>query len=257
MSHVKLEVRDSVAFVTLSRPPVNAVNQDMYREIRDLFLSITTLVPLARVVVLHGDGKHFCGGNDLHEFETLDPTNAAERMREVREAFFAVSDCPLPVVGAVSGVALGTGLALAASCDFVVAADDAKFGVPELSVGVLGGARHLARLVPLPILRWMYFTADPITANRLAALGGVIAVVPTHDLLSEATKIALRVARHSLTALQHAKDALNTIESMALKPGYEYEQSLTCAFAGHPDSREAVRAFFERRDPVYGRKEVA
>lgn len=250
-THLTCTVEDNVAFVTFVRPPVNAVNQEMYREIRDFFGSIDEQAPGARVVVLTGDGDHFCGGNDLHEFETLDPSNAPERMREVREAFFAISDCPLPVVGAVRGVALGTGLAIAASCDFVVAAEGAKLGLPELSVGVLGGARHLARLVPLPVLRWMFFTADPVGVERLAELGAVIAVVPPDRLLDEARTVARRVARHSSPALRHGKNALNAIESMELKLGYEYEQSLTCEFSDHPDSKEAVRAFFERREPAY------
>lgn len=249
---VRCEDRGLVVEVTLARPPVNAVTQAMYREIREVFSGLRDEAPDSRVAILSGEGSHFCGGNDLHEFETLDPSNCAGRMLEVRRAFWAIYDCELPVIAAVRGAALGTGLAIAASCDFVVAAEGAQFGLPELSVGVLGGARHLARLVPEPVVRWLFYSADPLPAEELARLGGLIDVVPETELLERARARAERIARHSPAALLLAKRALNTIESMDLKPGYEFEQSLTCELCGHPDAKEAVRAFFGRREPQYG-----
>jgi enoyl-CoA hydratase len=101
----------AVAVVTLDRPPVNAVSQAMYAEIRDLFGRLDEVLPGVKAVVLTGAGRHFCAGNDLDEFLTLDEINAAGRMRLVRDAFAAIYDCPVPVIGAVRGAALGTGLA--------------------------------------------------------------------------------------------------------------------------------------------------
>ena len=103
-----------------------------------------------------------------------------------RGAFAAIYDCPVPVIGAVRGAALGTGLAIAASCDVVVAGESARFGTPEVSVGVMGGARHLARLIPQPIVRAMYFTADPWPASDLVQFGSVLRVVPASSSSSEA-----------------------------------------------------------------------
>jgi enoyl-CoA hydratase len=249
-SFLRWKVEDSIATVWLSRPPVNAVNQEMYREIEALFGDPGQLAG-AKVIVLTGQGKHFCAGNDLREFTTLRPGNSDERMAEVRAAFFAIQDCPVPVVGAVHGAAFGTGLAIAASCDFVVAADDARFGTPEVSVGVMGGARHLARLVPEPWVRWMYLTAEPIRGDQLARLGGVISAAPPAEVLEHAYSHARLIARHSSPILAMAKRSLNTIESMALQPGYVFEQSLTREVSGHPDSIEAVRATLEQRAPAY------
>ena len=186
---------DGVATVTMSRPPVNAVDHVMYREFRDLFVDIDRLGPGVRAVVLTGAGKHFCAGNDLEDFATMDRENVRERMFHVREAFFAIQDCAVPVVGAVAGAALGTGMAIAASCDFVLAAEDAMFGLPELSVGVHGGARHLARLAPQPIVRWMYFTGQRLSGEQMRALGAVVAVVPRGELLDAAMTEASRIAR--------------------------------------------------------------
>jgi enoyl-CoA hydratase len=249
--HLRWTVDGPVATVMMARPPVNSINQQMYRELRDIFGGIERLGPEVKVVVLAGEGRHICGGNDLTEFATLAPDNSDARMAEVRAAFFAIQDCPLPVIGAVQGVALGTGLAIAASCDFVIASQDARFGTPEVGVGIMGGARHLGRLVPEPWVRWMYLTAEALPASELARLGGVIAVVPADALLRTAYDHARRIARHSSALLRMAKHSLNGIETMDLKPGYTFEQSLTTKICSHPDSREAVRATLERRAPRY------
>lgn len=222
----------------------------MYREIKALFTD-PVMLGGAKVVVLAGQGRHFCAGNDIGEFATLRPGNADERMAEVRAAFFAIQNCPVPVIAAVHGAAVGTGLAIAASCDFIVAADDARFGTPEVSVGVMGGARHLARLVPEPWVRWMYFTAEPIRGDALARLGGAIATAPAAEVLDLAYHHARLITRHSRPILATAKHSLNTIESMDLQTGYAFEQSLTREISGHPDSMEAVQATLERRPPAY------
>jgi enoyl-CoA hydratase len=249
--HLRVETHDDrIAVVQLDRPPVNAVNQDMYREIKARFEELGARDDLS-AIILTGSGKHFCAGNDLEEFKTLSPVNSLARMREVREAFWAIHDCPVPVIAAVHGVALGTGLALVASCDFAIAAEDAQLGVTEISVGVMGAAKHLARLVPQPVVRAMFFTGDPMPVTEIQRLGGVIEVVPAERLLEEAMRWARAVTRHSPLAIRFAKQALNRIEFMELKPGYEYEQGLTGELSGSKDAKEALAAFFEHRAPAY------
>jgi enoyl-CoA hydratase/carnithine racemase len=252
MQFLKTQVSESgIAHVSLQRPPVNAVHRDMYIEIADLFRDIDRLGPDVRAVVLSGEGRHFCGGNDLDEFATMTPDNATERMWRVRSAFFAISECAVPVIGAVHGVALGTGLAIAASCDFVVAAPDAKFGLPELTVGVMGGARHLARIAPQPLVRRMYFTGEPLSASEFAAAGGAVMVCDADKLLDEAFRLAGRLAGFSPTAVRVSKRILDRIEWMELREGYEHEQAGTERMSGHPDSKEALAAFREKRAPDY------
>ncbi|MEO3827687.1 enoyl-CoA hydratase-related protein [Actinomadura sp. B10D3] len=257
LKHLRYEVTGDVATVWLSRPPVNAVHQDMYREIHGLFADIDQMGAGIRAIVLAGDGDQFCAGNDLAEFETLSPENTRERMFHVREAFWAVREAAVPVVAAVHGAALGTGLVLAASCDLIIASDDARFGLPELNVGVMGGARHLGRLLPQALTRLMFFTADPLPASEFLRLGGVVDVVPRDELPGRARAVAERIARHSPTALRIAKSGLNAIESLDLKRGYEFEQGLTGRMSGHPDAKEALRAFREHRSPEYAPPPVA
>lgn len=249
--HLKVEAAESIGVVRLARPPVNAVDQEMYREIARLFGNVGDVLPNARAVILIGEGKHFCGGNDLNEFLSMDPGNVAHRMKTVREAFWAIYDAPYPVIAAVAGTAVGTGVALAASCDLVVAADDARFGLPEIQVGAMGGAKHLSRLVPQGVVRRMHLTADLVPVEELARFGGIADVVPVEDLEHAARRLAERIVRHSPVAIRLAKRSLNTIEYADLKSGYEFEQSLTGELCGHDDAKEAVRAFFERRPPVY------
>ena len=240
-----------VTTVTMDRPPVNAVDLVMYRELRDLFVDIDQIGPGVRAVVLTGAGKHFCAGNDLDDFATMDSGNVRERMFHVREAFFAIQECAVPVVGAVAGAALGTGLALAASCDFVVAAEDASFGLPELSVGVHGGARHLGRMVGQPLVRWMFFTGQRLRAAEMHAVGAVVRVVPRSELLDAAIAEARRIAAYSPTAVRMAKQGLNDIEFADIRTGYEHEQRLTARMMDHPDSKIALHASRTGETPVY------
>jgi enoyl-CoA hydratase len=250
--YLKTEAHSNgVLDVRLARPPANAVDRDMYIEIATLFRDPDAMLPGLQAIVLSGEGKHFCAGNDLDEFATMTPDNGDERMRRVREAFFAIQDCPVPVVGAVHGAALGTGLAIAASCDVLVALPDARLGLPELTVGVMGGARHLARLAPQAVVRRMYFTGEPMTAQALAEVTGAIVLAEPGRLLETAHGIAARIASFSPTAIRISKQILNRVEEMDLQNGYTAEQACTVRMSGHPDSKEALNAFKERRAPTY------
>ncbi len=253
LEFLSVDIDGDVALVTMDRPPVNAVNGDMYREIRDFFADFDLNLPGVRVVVLTGRGRHFCAGNDLGEFVAMTPQNAPGRMKTVREAFWAIYDCPVPVIAAVNGSALGTGLAIAASCDFTVCGLSAQMGCPEVSIGVMGAAKHLSRLLPQPLVRYLYFNAEPLAAADMERFGAIVKVVPDEDLLTEAMAIATKIARHSPTALRTAKESMNTIEAMDLKSGYQFEQRLTGQLSDHPDAREALLARTEKRDPVFRR----
>jgi enoyl-CoA hydratase len=251
LNHLKVRISDRVARVTFARQPANAVDQVMYREIAYVFRNLDAFGDDIRVVLLDAEGPHFCAGNDLEEFASMTPENGLERMWRVREAFFAIMECAVPVVGAVQGAALGTGLAIAASCDFVVAAPDAKFGLPELTVGVMGGARHLGRMAPQPLVRRMFFTGEPLTAEALADAGGAVVVAKQGELSATAIKFANRIASFSPTAIRLGKQILDRVETMDVRTGYEHEQGATVRMSGHPDSKEALRAFRERRLPIY------
>ncbi|MGJ3558286.1 enoyl-CoA hydratase-related protein [Streptomyces sp. INA 01156] len=127
----------------------------------------------------------------------------------------------------------------------------ARFGLPEIQVGAMGGAKHASRLVPQALVRRMHFTGDMVPVEELVRYGGIDSVVPAERLLTAAGELARRIVRHSPVAIRTAKRSLNRIEYMELKEGYTYEQSLTGELSAHDDAKEAVRAFFERREPRY------
>lgn len=251
-AHLDLaEQGNGVWRVTLRRDPGNSIDQAMYREIAECFNFPDRYMLDVRAIILTGHGKHFCTGNDLAEFATMTPENGGERMWRVREAFFAIQDCPVPVIGAVRGTAIGSGLAVAASCDVIVASTQARFGLPELSVGVMGGTAHLARIGPQHLVRLMFFTGEHLSPQVMVQMGAGIVVVEPDALMDEALRIASRCATFSPTAVRLAKKVLNRVELMDLKPGYEFEQGFTVKMSGHSDAKAALRAVRERTVPQY------
>ena len=256
LEYLDCRVEGRTAVVALDRPPVNAVHQPMYQEIQAVFTDPFRLGPGLRAVVLAGNGPHFCAGHELAELEAMDPEAARSAMFWMREAFQAVRSCPLPVIGAVHGAVLGTGLALAASCDFTVAGEGARFGLPEVQVGAAGGAKHLSRILPQPVVRMMYFTAEPISAQQMYELGGVVRTAPDGGVVPAALETAEAVCRHSPAVLREAKLSLNQAEFLDTAHGYQVEQEATIRLAGHPDAKEAVRAVRRKGPPRYGQQET-
>lgn len=245
------EVEERVGFVELRRPPVNAMNLAMYTELAELFAD-----PGADVdcVVIAAAGRHFSAGNELSEFEEMTPQTAGGLIAAARRAFSAVHRCEVPVLAAVQGAVLGAGLQLAASCDLVVAAEDSRFGLPEIAVGVMGGASHLARLVPRAQVRLMFLTGSEVPAPELARYGGIARLCPPEQLREEARQLAGEVARHSSAALRFGKRALNAVEFRDFESGYRFESDLTIRLAAEPDAKEALQAIRERREPRFANR---
>ena len=247
---VKVSMNRGVAVVMLDRPPVNSVDLATYDQLRRVFHAIDD-DPEVRVAVFTGAGKIFCGGNDVNDFVNLDFEGSTEYLAHVRLAFNAMYDCKVPVVGAINGAAVGTGIVLATLCDFRVASANAKFALPEIDVGVLGGSGHVARLATRGMTRLMTYTGRRFTAEEANAFGVVDIVVPAGEALAEAMKYAEEIADKSPFAIKLAKQGLNRLEAMNLKEGYEYECTLTAAVRRTPEASEGAKAFLEKRKPSY------
>ena len=252
MGDVRVEVVDHVATVTLDRPPVNAITRSTMVELRDTFRGFADAADV-RVAVFTGAGeKAFMAGVDLKTFDTDDTeADPDDPGRLPREALEAVYDCAVPVIAAVNGPALGAGLAYAAVCDLIVAADHATFGTTEINVGLLGASAHLNLLLGRPFVRELFLTGVPAPAAELHRLGAVNRVVPAADLMTVAGELAAGLAAKSPLALRLAKQALNETEFLPLKEAYRTEQGYTRRLLQHPDSQEARKAFAEKRDPVW------
>jgi enoyl-CoA hydratase/carnithine racemase len=160
-------------------------------------------------------------------------------------------ECRKPIIGAINGPALGAGLAIAASCDILVASENASLGLPEINVGLLGGGRHAMRLFGHSKTRSMMLTGQRIVGPELYRLGIVEACVSADALMEAATEIAKEIASKSPPAIVLAKHALNTIEEMSLRDGYRFEQNMTVEVGKTEDATEATEAFLEKREPVF------
>ncbi|ORM35991.1 enoyl-CoA hydratase-related protein [Williamsia sp. 1135] len=238
---VVTEPEPGIALVELARGKVNAIDTQMYDEIAQVFDILSDNQDI-RAIVLTGRGRIFCAGNDLGNFRVMDAVSGDAEMRSVRRALFGLYDCALPVIAAINGPALGSGLALASLSDIVVASDRATFGLPEMGVGVLGGGRFTARMLPQQAMRRMFFTAEPVDAETLRSWGAPIDVVPHDEILEVAMSRARVIAAKSRYALTLAKQSLNGCEDVDLKRGYELEQTFTVRLSEHPDSKKAVEA---------------
>ncbi len=244
---IKVEVAEGIAVVTMDHPPVNAQNAEFNLEMAYVFDSLSDRRDV-RVVVLTGAGKVFSAGADLKA--RPDRSLAGERWqhnRRTRESYHAIRECTKPVIAAINGAALGAGLAVAASCDILFAADEATLGLPEIDVGLLGGGKHTQRLFSHSTQRRMMLTGYRVPGPELFRLGVVEASVPRADLMPRVMEVARQIAAKSPAAIRLAKRTLNTIEDMTLRDGYRYEQNMTTELGDHPDSKEATAAFLEKR----------
>lgn len=241
-----------VCTISLNRPPVNAVSQQMYAEIRHVFASLNQNLDV-KVAILTGSGdKAFCGGNDLREFESLNMFNADERMRLVRESFFAIYECAVPVIGAINGPAIGTGVGLSANCDILIASERASFQLPEINVGVLGGGAFGARMAGQFVMRRMFFTGEALSAEEMRQHGAVSMVVPHDELMGTARQMAQGIASRSGEAVRLAKLGLNLCEPLDHRAGYTLEQTFTARLSSYPAAKEALASIRERRSPDFG-----
>ena len=249
---IKCEVQDHVALVTMDRPPVNAVNAQVHEEIMRVFDTLSDREEV-RVAILTGAGRVFCAGADIKARVGREPQPGDfwQASRRAREAFHSITECRVPVIAAINGPALGAGLAIVASCDLLIASENAVLGLPEIDVGLLGGGRHAMRLFPHSKGRRLMFTGQRLSGADLYRLGVVEACVPADELMAAARALAAEIASKSPIAIRLAKHAMNAIEFMSVRDGYRFEQSMTGELSKSEDSREAMRAFVEKRPPVF------
>ena len=250
--HVKVEIADHVATVSLARPPVNALGRAIRQEITTVFDVLNDRSDV-RLVILTGAGKTFCAGADIKERAEMveAPGDYAPLNRLVREMFYAVMECSKPVIGAVNGPALGAGFALALCCDLLIASDEAVFAMPEVDVGLAGGVKFLQRHFTPGKSRRLLLTGERVTGRELYRLGVVEECVPADQLMATARTLATTIAEKSPLAVQMLKNSFNTVENLTLRDGYRLEQNMTVALSRSEDAKEAKRAFLEKRKPVF------
>lgn len=252
---IHVDINDHIAVVTLDNPPVNALAADW--DVMGVFDALSDN-PDVHVAVLTAAGERaFCAGADLkgrvREREANEPPPpSGAGNRRMREMLYSIQECAVPVIGAINGPALGGGLALAASCDYLIASEKATFGLPEIDVGLLGGARHFMRLLNnWGLVRRLHYTAERVGAQEALSLGMVVKVVPPDQLMEAAMEDARLIAAKIPLGIRLAKESLHLIENMDVKNGYRFEQTRTAILTKTEDAAEARKAFVERRPPEF------
>jgi len=248
---VRLEVSDGVGLVTMDRKPVNALSREMRRQLVATFDAISEREDI-RCAVLTGTGTVFCAGADLKD--RPDNTVAGDFLdhnRITRETGNSIRECSKPVIAAINGVALGAGLGLAAACDILYASENATVGMPEINVGLAGGASMLKTLFGRSTLRRMFFTGQRLTAQELLKRNVIEDVLSEKDLLPTTMALAREIAKKAPLATIYAKRSANMVDVMPQRDAYRFEQEFTVALSRTEDAREARMAFLEKRDPVF------
>ena len=261
MANVQVETHGRVAVVTLNRPPVNALDYATFSEIADVFESLSRSRNVSAAVFTAPGEKLFCGGVDLQDSPRRyrtdgrftddgpqgDPSDQIDPGRVVRRCFWSIYDCAIPVIAAVNGTAIGAGMALVGSCDLVIASENARFALKEITVGVLGGVKHAQRLVGPFMAKRMFLTGDFVTGHDLYRMGSAEPVVAPDQLMPAALALAERIASNSPIAVRLAKESANRVEALELHEGYRMEQDYTIRVGRYGDAVEARTAFLEKR----------
>jgi enoyl-CoA hydratase/carnithine racemase len=245
-----------VAVVTLNRPEVaNALNTEMGRDLMEYFEAIALEPNDVRCVILIGAGdKAFCAGGDLKERNGMSD-EAWQRQHLLFERMFrAITFCPIPVIAAVNGAAYGGGCEMAGCCDFVYAADTARFALTEVSLGIIpggGGTQSLARAVGERRALELILSAKPFTADEALSWGFVNQVAMPANLLDEAKQIAARIAANAPISVRQAKQSIRRGIHMSLFDGLAFEIEAYNRTVPTADRREGVLAFNEKRPPRF------
>jgi enoyl-CoA hydratase len=244
-----------IALVQLNRlPKKNSLNAELRKEL-ELVLAEIRRDSDIRAVVLTGGEEIFCAGADISEIQDTNSAEDAYRhAREFQLLFDQVEALPQPVIAAVAGYALGGGCELTLACDFRIAAEGARFGLPEIKIGAFpggGGTQRLPRLIGAAKAKEMILSGDPIAAEQALALGLVSKVVPKEKLLEEANSLAAKLAALPRLALEASKMLINRGLEIDLASGLEMEARCFGALALTHDLREGTRAFLEKRKPNF------
>jgi enoyl-CoA hydratase len=250
--NILVERHERVGLIRLNRPKaLNALSRGLVAELNAALAAFETDDGIG-AIVLTGSEKAFCAGADIREVAGTDfVTNYRD---DPVTAWDTIALCRKPIVAAVAGYALGGGCEIAMMCDVILAADTAKFGQPEIAIGILpgaGGTQRLTRLVGRAKAMELCLTGRLMDAEEAERAGLVSRVVPAAEIVEEALKVAAKIASFSLPAVMMTKEAVRRAEEMPLSEGLRFERRLFQALFSTEDQKEGMAAFLEKRPPVF------
>lgn len=251
---VQVTREERLAVVTINHPPVNALNKQVMDALENAFDELAGDPGIGAVIVTGAGEKAFVAGADISEFPTLSSDNGEQLSRRGQLVFQKIEDFPAPVIAAINGFALGGGLELALACDIRVVAENAKVGVPEVTLGIFpgyGGTQRLPRLITAGKAKELIFTGEMIDATEAYRLGIADYVTPAGEAVAKAREVAGKILKRGPVAVRLAKQAVNEGQEQTLAEGLKTEASLFGKLCDTEDQKEGARAFLEKRPPVF------
>lgn len=253
--NILFEIKNHTGLVTINRPDkLNALNGQTISELEDVFHSIKNN-PDIFVIVITGSGeKAFVAGADIGELNKLDVISAKEFSEKGNRVFRQIETLDKPVIAAVNGFALGGGCELALACHIRIASENAKFGQPEVNLGIIpgyGGTQRLARVVNSARALEMILTGDMVSAEEALRIGLVNKVYPQTDLIVKTLELADKISSKGQQAIRFALKAVKATDNISLSEGLAYEASLFALTCGTEDFKEGTAAFLEKRKPDF------
>lgn len=250
-NYVRTEIADSLATVTIDRQAkLNALNPDVMAEIGRAFADLEHDAAVRAVILTGAGDKAFVAGADIGILATMNTMSGARTSREGQEILRRIETFPKPVVAAVGGYALGGGCELAIACHIRVASERARFGLPEVGLGIIpgyGGTVRLTRLVGLGRAVEMILTGEMVDAERAARIGLANLVVPHEELMDRSTALARRIIRNAPVALEMALKSIYEAVESPMDHAQALESTLFGLLASTTDMKEGMAAFLEKR----------
>ncbi len=254
-TNLRCEKEGGQALVVIDRPKaLNALNRETLEELMDCFGCLAGDEEVGVVILTGGGEKSFVAGADISFMQELDVEGAAQFARLGHSVTAGLENLPQPVIAAVNGYALGGGCELSLACDIRVAAENAKFGQPEVNLGVIpgfGGTQRLPRLVGKGAACELLFTGDIIDAQEALRIGLVNRVVPQDELLDTCRRMAQAILAKGPLAVRLCKQTVNTGMEMDLGRANQYELIQFSRCFASKDQKEGMRAFLEKRNPAF------
>lgn len=249
--HLLIEVTEQIAIVKINRPEkLNALNAALISELKSFFIDAKSDDKISAIILTGNSSKAFVAGADITEINALDGISAKVFSEEGQNVFNLIESLRKPVIAAVNGFALGGGCELALACHIRIASDNAKFGQPEINLGVIpgyGGTQRLTKLINGGRAAYYILTGDMIDADEALRLGIVSAIFPQSKLLTEVINLAKKIASKPGIAAGYALDAIKFAENKPLEAGLAYEASLFSLCCNTHDFKEGTAAFTEKR----------
>lgn len=250
MSLLKYEKEESIAKITLSRPKaLNALNNEMLAELRDVFGKIKTDKDILSVIITGEGEKSFVAGADISEMKDLDERQGYKFGLFGSDIFKEIERAKVPVIASINGYALGGGLELALACDLRIASEDAIFGFPEVGLGIIpgyGGTQRLPRIIGISKAKRLLFTAERIDAGQALKIGLVDIVVPKGELSQKTMELAKRITSQAPVAVAAAKEAVDKGMDLKIDKAFALASRLFSGCFKTQDQKRAMAAFIKK-----------